>query len=124
LALNRTLRIKDYNIHRTKIAEGTTADFAAVIGFQVEDFADPVSVDSDDRYIGLNGTYPALLEEDFRHLEGTLLTVCDATFTNKEQREAFKKIVTNALWGYFHNKIQETIDVYDRNKDARLQDKY
>lgn len=118
-------RDSDYKIHRTKIAEGTTADFAGVIGFQVEDFNETNDGNSSgSECIGLNGTYPPLLEEDFKHLEGKLLTLCDATFTNKEQREAFKKVVSNSLWTYFHEQVQQTIDVYDRNKNPRLSDTY
>lgn len=118
-------RDSDYKIHRTKIAEGTTADFVGVIGFQIEDFNETNDENSSgSEYIGLNGTYPALIEEDFRHLEGKLLTICDATFTNKEQREAFKKVVKNTLWGYFQDQVQQTIDVYDRNENPRLRDTY
>lgn len=104
-------RDSDFKIVRTKIAEGTTADFADAMGFQVEDFDE--SPDSS-AYIGLNGTYPTLKDDDFRHLEGKLLTLCDATFTNKEQREAFKKMVSNTLWSYFHDQVQITQNVYEQ----------
>lgn len=94
------------NVNRTKIAEGSTADFAGPIGFQVE--GNNMSGSSIEP-IELAGTYPALIEEHFRHLEGKLLTLCDATFTNKEQREAFKKLVSNSLWDYFQGEVQDTI---------------
>lgn len=96
----------NYKLVRTKIAEGNTADFAMPIGFQIE--GNNVS-DSSIEPVELSGTYPALIEEHFRHLEGKLLTLCDATFTNKEQREAFKKLVSNSLWDYFQGEVQDTI---------------
>ena len=103
--LTAIYRDADLKTVRIKIADGTTADFAQAIGFQIEDST------SEDTM--LNGTYPVLNDEDFRHLEGKLLTLCDATFTNKEQREAFKRMVSSSLWGYFSDRIKETVKAYN-----------
>jgi len=49
----------------------------------------------------LNGKQPifALLSyEDIRSLEGRLLTIMDASFTDREQRKAAKDLVRNAIW--------------------------
>lgn len=49
----------------------------------------------------LNGKQPifALLGyEDIRSLEGRLLTIMDASFTDREQRKAAKDLVRNAIW--------------------------
>lgn len=49
----------------------------------------------------LNGRQPifALLGyEDIRSLEGRLLTIMDASFTDREQRKAAKDLVRNAIW--------------------------
>lgn len=92
----------------TNIAEGTTADFADPKGFIIVDsFTDKEGEDSPVEK-EINGAYPVLKGESFRHLEGKLLTLCDATFTNKEQREAFKKMITSTLWSYFHEEVQES----------------
>lgn len=32
------------------------------------------------------------------HLQGTILTIIDASYTDREQREAVKSLVRNALW--------------------------
>lgn len=117
-------RDSDYKIHRTKIAEGTTADFAAPLGYQIEDFDDGNTSDTTPWAIGLNGTYPALQEDPFRHLEGKLLTLCEATFTNKVQCDAFKKVVSSTLWSFYHDEVQQTIAVYDREHNPRLADRY
>jgi hypothetical protein len=118
-------RDSDYKIHRTKIAEGTTADFAAAIGFQIEDFNEERDGDSQGvEHIGLNGTYPALQEEAFRHFEGKLLTLADATFTNKTQCDAFKKLISDRMWTFFQEEVRQTIDVYERKDNPRLRDTY
>lgn len=49
----------------------------------------------------LNGEQPifALLGyEDIQSLEGRLLTIMDASFTDREQRKAVKDLVRNAVW--------------------------
>ena len=109
-------RDSNYNLIRTKIAEGTTTDFADAMGFQVEDFVEGQDNDDSIPYSGLNGSYPTLKDDDFKHLEGKILTLCDATFTNKEQREAFKRIVSSTLWGYFHEQSEITRSVYNKSK--------
>lgn len=40
-----------------------------------------------------NGAYPIIKADEFRQLEGRLLTLCDATFSDPLQREAFKDLL-------------------------------
>lgn len=102
------------NVYRTKIDEGSTADFAKPIGFVVEDTEEHYEehangmVSGGRSPLGLNGTYPAMLDSPFSNMEGKLLTLCDATFTNKEQREAFKSVVRETIWNMFNNEIAIT----------------
>lgn len=52
-------------------------------------------------YSPLNGRQPifALLGyDDIRSLEGKLLTIVDASFSDQQQRKAVKDLVRNALW--------------------------
>lgn len=92
--------------YRTKIAEGTTADFAYPIGMQVEDFDEEISEnEGHSQSLGLNGSYPIVHTDQLSHLEGKLLTLCDATFTNKDQREAFKSVIREILWGQYSSII-------------------
>jgi hypothetical protein len=52
-------------------------------------------------YSPLNGQQPifALLGyDDIRNLDGRLLTIIDASFSDREQRRAVKNLVRNALW--------------------------
>ena len=45
------------------------------------------------------GKYYGLLSYDaIRNLEGKLLTLIDATFTDKEQRKAMKDVFRRTLW--------------------------
>lgn len=96
--------------YRVKIAEGTTADFASPLGFVIENriVRDSDQDDGYDPWEGMSGTYAALYDEPFRHLEGKLLTLCDATFTNKEQRESFKSILKDNLWAMFNEQTNIT----------------
>lgn len=96
----------DHKLHRIKIAEGETADFAFPKGFVVFD-SEQESDGGSSGYVplGMNGQYPMLQGDDISHLEGQLLTLCDATFTNKEQREAFKGMVKNILWDNYNGHV-------------------
>jgi hypothetical protein len=92
---------------KTKIAEGTTADFTKTIGFQIENIVERGENEGGfEPMEGLSGTYPAINAESFSKLEGKLLTLCDATFTNKEQRESFKSIVKDNLWTMYSQEIE------------------
>lgn len=54
-----------------------------------------------DAYSPLNGQQPifALLGyDDLRTLEGRLLTITDASFSDREQRKAVKDLIRNAIW--------------------------
>jgi len=88
------------------VAEGNTMDFAAPFGYVVEHNC----VDGE---IGgsYKSGYPLLHESNFRNLEGKMLTICDATFSDKEQREAFKRIIKNELRNWFSDEIDNVIGI-------------
>lgn len=96
--------------YRVKIAQGTTADFASPVGFVVENVIvhEPNTASGHEPWEGLSGSYAALYAEPFQQLEGKLLTLCDATFTNKEQRESFKSILKDNLWSMFKEQTDIT----------------
>lgn len=93
-------RDSDGNLIRTKIAEGTTADFALVEGFVFENATinEENEAGSSELWDGISGLYPAMHAHFAQNLQGKLLTLCDATFTNKDQRESFKSIVKENIW--------------------------
>lgn len=100
--------------YRTKIAEGTTADFTTAIGFQVENIVErSEGSDGHEPFEGLAGTYPVLDSDLIKKLEGRLLTLCDATFTNKEQRESFKSIVRDNIWTMLADGVESTQAFYN-----------
>lgn len=43
------------------------------------------------------------LSYQYQDLEGKLLTLCDASFSNEKQLEAFKSIVRNNIWDNFYS---------------------
>lgn len=48
--------------------------------------------------------YYALLQYDeIRRIEGQMLTIIDAAFTDREQREAVKSIVRSNIWDWAKN---------------------
>lgn len=49
-----------------------------------------------------NGVWPIIKAEDFKHLEGKLLTIVDATFSDPKQREAFKAVVKSELREWYN----------------------
>jgi hypothetical protein len=104
-------RDTDYNLIRTKMAEGTTADFAAPIGFVIYDEIEIDEKEADSDSVpggtGLNGSYPVMIGDRYSNLEGKLLTLADMTFTNKEQREAFKSVTRQTLWDFFSLEVNE-----------------
>jgi len=109
------------NLLRTKIAEGTTADFAHVYGFVffnkfIQDEGDEGQSDGFSPLEGTNGVYPAMYASNLQNLEGKLLTLCDATFTNKEQRESFKSIVKDNLWSM----MTETTNELEKKFEASV----
>lgn len=108
------------HVYKTKIAEGTTADFTKTVGFQVENVVE--RGDNEDGFEpmeGLDGSYPVMDIEMIKNLEGKLLTLCDATFTNKEQRESFKSIVKDNIWTVLSNGVESTQAFY---KIANMQE--
>lgn len=59
----------------------------------------------------LNGSQPlfALLGyNDIQSLEGRLLTLADATFTDPQQRKAFKDILRRTIWFDWVNHLDQT----------------
>lgn len=46
------------------------------------------------------------------HLEGELLTVIDASFADKTQREAIKSLIRNTVWKFNARKERELIEMF------------
>lgn len=55
-----------------------------------------------------NGTFPILTTETFDNLYGKLLTICDASFSEDKQREAFKSLIKDATSSWFRKNIEYT----------------
>lgn len=59
---------------------------------------------------------------DEHRLVGRLLTYIDATYSDKEQRQAHKDIVKDTLYGYFQElrtRATQTVDAYENNRNAQ-----
>ena len=100
-------------VTRTTIATGETGDFAFPVGFQIIDITKHDAASDEEEE---NGTYPVMLDGEWRNLEGKLKTLADATFTNKDQREAFKSMIAEILWSNFSKRVEETIGMYKASK--------
>lgn len=100
---------------RTTIARGETADFAMPTGFQIIDVTKHDNANDEEQE---NGTYPVMLSGEWRNLEGKLKTLADATFTNKDQREAFKSMIAEILWSNFSKNVEGTIGMYNASKQG------
>lgn len=61
--------------------------------------------------------YPIYTGSDVGHLEGELLTVIDASFTDKQQCEAIKSLVRNTIWRFNHRKEEEVVEVYKASRE-------
>lgn len=110
-------------VYRTKIATGNSGDFAQAVGFQVIDVIPYES--QDDRDAGSdetieNGTYPIMLEGETKNIEGKLKTLADATFTNKDQREAFKSMISEILWSNFTKRSEDTRGMYHESENNQF----
>jgi hypothetical protein len=49
---------------------------------------------------------------DISHLEGELLTVMDAAFTDKQQCEAIKSLVRNTIWKFNANQVRKVEEIF------------
>lgn len=66
-----------------------------------------------------NGTYPVLLDKSFNEIYGNLLTLCDATFTDKDQREAFKDMVKGMLSKWYDKNMSYTLKMSDQLHESK-----
>ncbi len=85
-------------VKKKEVVTGNTADFASAVGFYVEE------VDSD--LPSPNGLYPTLWWDDIRHLEGELLTICDAVFPEGKQLESTKSLVRTTLHAWVGRRME------------------
>lgn len=97
-------------VFRTTIATGDTADFAMPTGFQIIDVTKHDNASDEEQE---NGTYPVMLDGEFKNLEGKLKTLADATFTNTGQRDAFKSMIAEILWSNFSKNVESTLGMYN-----------
>lgn len=61
-----------------------------------------------------NGSYPVIDNENFSELYGKMLTLCDATFTDPTQREAFKDMVKSTLSGWYGKNVDYTFKMAEQ----------
>lgn len=59
---------------------------------------------------------PIYDSSDVSHLEGELLTVIDASFADKSQREAIKSLVRTTIWRFNHRKEEEVEEVFKASR--------
>lgn len=59
-------------------------------------------------YPAMNGAYPALTSGMFNEVYGKLLTVCDASFTDSIQREAFKSLIKGTMSDWYDKNVSYT----------------
>ena len=65
-------------------------------------------------------TEPSLIDgAKMRNLEGKLLTIIDATFQDKYQREAHKSLVRNEIWNWWYQ--YNSIPKMSNNKDELIE---
>lgn len=88
------------------IGSGETADFAKAIGFYVTQEMHGEIMPS--------ALYPILYWDDIRNLEGKLLTICDAVFTDKTQLESIKSLVRNSLHDWYNSQFGQLKQVADK----------
>lgn len=52
------------------------------------------------------GFYAAIFYQDIQHLEGKILTIVDASFTDREQRKAVKDLIRRSFWFDWANSLE------------------
>lgn len=90
------------------------SDNRAVKGVVLNEF----SPDSDGTRIVSSEILPAIGISDMNNLTGRLMTIVDATFSDREQRKAMKDLFNQATWGWFHdrNDVLGRVDRKSRNE--------
>ncbi len=72
-----------------------------------------------------NGAYPIIKADEFRQLEGRLLTLCDATFSDPLQREAFKDLLKTQTREWYDKHTGVTYkwgkQLYDRKDNVETE---
>lgn len=48
---------------------------------------------------------PCIGINDMNNLSGKLMTIIDASFSDKEQRKAMKDVISQSTWGWFHDRL-------------------
>lgn len=56
---------------------------------------------------------------DISHLEGELLTVVDASFADKQQREAIKSLIRNTIWRFNSSMERRVTEAY-KSTDSQI----
>lgn len=59
--------------------------------------------------------------DDINVIVGKLLTVIDATFVDKEQRQAMKDIFKTELWSWEQILVQRITPAWEEDRDAHIQ---
>jgi hypothetical protein len=111
-------RYGKYN--KQKVGEYTPGDdsYQFPVGIVLEHSGEPhIFTDYEGFEVGKNIVARKLYDtKDISHLEGELLTLADASFTDKNQREAFKSLLKRTLWkfnGHQEEKVEEIFKACD-----------
>lgn len=56
---------------------------------------------------------PTIGIHDMNNLNGKLLTLIDATFSDNEQRKAMKDLFTQTAWGWYHDREGRLFKAYE-----------
>jgi hypothetical protein len=100
---------------KQKIGEYTPGDdkFLFPIGIVLQHSSNTVYEDFGGFDKGTNLVARKLYDTvDVGHLEGELLTIADASFTDKQQREAFKSLIRQTLWKFNHQQERKVTEIF------------
>ncbi len=86
---------------RTTVGSGETADFARAVGFYLTQEVHGEVMPS--------ATFPIIYWDDVRNLEGKLLTICDAVFSDKTQLESVKSLIRNTVHDWYNSQSAQLV---------------
>lgn len=86
---------------------------------EVTDHGDGGNIHSDDSPARYVSATPLISGVQISNLEGRLKTLADASFSDLEQRKAFKDMITGTLWNWHSDnecRVRETFDFLEKSK--------
>lgn len=64
---------------------------------------------------------PLIHNQSINTLVGRLLTLTDAAFSDREQRRAFKDLVTQTTWDWYYQQTQAIVSPWRKDKSISIQ---